>query len=55
MAHSDDGKFRISQSLIGNIRRLDKQRIIKILNPKKFWRYDVVNKQFKNVVERMGY
>lgn len=27
------------------------QKIIDILNPKKFWRYDAVNKQFKNVLE----
>jgi hypothetical protein len=28
------------------------QKIIDILKPKKFWRYDAVNKQFKNVLER---
>jgi very-short-patch-repair endonuclease len=26
-------------------------KIINILNPRKFWRYDAVNKEFKNVIE----
>jgi actin-related protein len=26
-------------------------KIINILKPKKFWRYDVINKQFRNVLE----
>jgi hypothetical protein len=29
-------------------------RIINILTPKKFWRYDAVNKQCKNVLEKVG-
>jgi len=28
------------------------QRVIDILNPKKFWRYDAVNKKCKNILER---
>lgn len=31
------------------------EKIINILKPKKFWRYDSVNKQFKNVIESVGY
>jgi hypothetical protein len=27
------------------------QKIIDILKPKKFWRYDVVNNKFKNIIE----
>ena len=30
--------------------KLRQQKIIDILHPKKFWRYDVVNKQCKNVI-----
>lgn len=26
-------------------------KIVEILNPKKFWRYDVKNKQVRNVLE----
>lgn len=26
-------------------------KIIGILKPKKFWRYDAVNKQYKNILE----
>ena len=29
-------------------------KIINILKPKKFWRYDAVNKTFRNVLERNG-
>jgi hypothetical protein len=27
------------------------QKIIEILKPKKFWRYDSTNKEFKNILE----
>lgn len=28
------------------------EKIIKILNPKKFWRYNAINKKYRNVIER---
>ena len=60
-------RLRISQSLIGNTRRLGyreyhhkpgqkekdncrQQKIIETLNPKKFWRYDAVNKTFQDII-----
>lgn len=30
------------------------QRIIDILRPKKFWRYNAVNKRWMNVLEKEG-
>ena len=44
-----DGKYHTS--LRQKERDLVRQnKIVEILNPKRFWRYDVVNKQWTNVV-----
>ena len=34
--------------------RIRQQKIIDILHPKKFWRYNTVNKQWKNILEKVG-
>lgn len=48
-----DGKYhkRSQQKKKDMIRQ---NKIIDILKPKKFWRYDAIGKQFRNVLERNG-
>lgn len=42
-------------TIISSINGLIRQnKIIDILKPNKFWRYDAVNKQCKNVLEKVG-
>jgi len=46
-----DSKYHNRQKQKDLVRQ---EKIINILKPKKFWRYDVVNKQCKNILEREG-
>lgn len=46
-----DGKYHKYNKQKDLIRQ---NKIIDILKPKKFWRYDAVNKQFRNVLESVG-
>jgi very-short-patch-repair endonuclease len=46
-----DSKYHKRQQQKDLIRQ---NKIIDILKPKKFWRYDAVNKQCRNVLERVG-
>jgi hypothetical protein len=48
-----DGKYHLkpSQQQKDLIRQ---NKIIDILHPKKFWRYNAMNKQYKNILEKVG-
>ena len=45
--HSEETKWKQKDLIRQN-------KIIDILKPNKFWRYDAVNKQCKNVLEKVG-
>jgi hypothetical protein len=47
-----DGKYHFTKSGQKEKDRIRQTKIIDILKPKKFWRYNAMNKQFRNILER---